>query len=463
MDTSYEILGLAPDASQEEIKKAYFKMVRRYSPESDPQQFQIIRRAYEQLKKGPQDKPELPVFPALTDPLAIEMMQQVQAFRKEKNLPMYLESCEEAWRRFPEHVQFLYLLVMAQRKSQKTGKAVKNAELLASKDPENKWFQKELACCYMERGFKNKAYAAFERAYELGNRDNEFLIAYAGSCDQNSRYEKGVSVLLEIIRKDTRWTRDDIRQLAEAYSGLLCMDNYGSREYLSEILGQLLRHLGQYSIYLKESIPPLLLVIARSCTYPASSSTEFRQLQDIFSAVRRLFQAEPERETIEAIIDSYYYQRADESELIGNTLKRYLEIFHVLKDADASYIRFAMTDTQLCMIEEREEILEQAGIIRLESPPDYERIAPFIQKLAQDETLPLLKSSLQKTYRCLEPRFPGGYYYRAYPDEKRAVMGAAPHEGNEHEPSVQNEHKTDRNALCPCGSGKKYKHCCMKK
>ncbi len=141
MDTSYEILGLAPDASQEEIKKAYFKMVRRYSPESDPQQFQIIRRAYEQLKKGPQDKPELPVFPALTDPLAIEMMQQVQAFRKEKNLPMYLESCEEAWRRFPEHVQFLYLLVMAQRKSQKTGKAVKNAELLASKDPENKWFQ----------------------------------------------------------------------------------------------------------------------------------------------------------------------------------------------------------------------------------------------------------------------------------------------------------------------------------
>ena len=50
MDTSYEILGLAPDASQEEIKKAYFKMVRRYSPESDPQQFQLIRRAYEQLK-----------------------------------------------------------------------------------------------------------------------------------------------------------------------------------------------------------------------------------------------------------------------------------------------------------------------------------------------------------------------------------------------------------------------------
>ena len=69
MDTSYEILGLAPDASQEEIKKAYFKMVRRYSPESDPQQFQIIRRAYEQLKKGPQDKPELPVFLCIWNPV----------------------------------------------------------------------------------------------------------------------------------------------------------------------------------------------------------------------------------------------------------------------------------------------------------------------------------------------------------------------------------------------------------
>lgn len=36
MGTYYDILGLEPGASQAEIKRAYFKMVRQYSPEADP-------------------------------------------------------------------------------------------------------------------------------------------------------------------------------------------------------------------------------------------------------------------------------------------------------------------------------------------------------------------------------------------------------------------------------------------
>ena len=52
MSTYYDILGLEPGASQAEIKRAYFKMVRQYSPEADPEQFQKIREAYEQLQQG---------------------------------------------------------------------------------------------------------------------------------------------------------------------------------------------------------------------------------------------------------------------------------------------------------------------------------------------------------------------------------------------------------------------------
>lgn len=51
MGTYYDILGLEPGASQAEIKRAYFKMVRQYSPEADPEQFQKIREAYEQLQQ----------------------------------------------------------------------------------------------------------------------------------------------------------------------------------------------------------------------------------------------------------------------------------------------------------------------------------------------------------------------------------------------------------------------------
>ncbi|WP_461360818.1 J domain-containing protein [Candidatus Darwinibacter acetoxidans] len=46
----YQTLGVAPDASEQEIKRAYFRLVRVHPPEKDPEQFQTIRRAYEILR-----------------------------------------------------------------------------------------------------------------------------------------------------------------------------------------------------------------------------------------------------------------------------------------------------------------------------------------------------------------------------------------------------------------------------
>lgn len=46
----YALLGLAPSATLEEIKQAYFAQVRAHPPERDPEAFKQIRAAYEQLK-----------------------------------------------------------------------------------------------------------------------------------------------------------------------------------------------------------------------------------------------------------------------------------------------------------------------------------------------------------------------------------------------------------------------------
>lgn len=80
----------------------------------------------------------------------------------------------ELWRLFPKDIQFLYLLVLSRRQCGNTGKAVKNAELLVQKEPDNKWFYRELAVSYMEQGFAQKAYRACEKAYRLGCRDMEY-------------------------------------------------------------------------------------------------------------------------------------------------------------------------------------------------------------------------------------------------------------------------------------------------
>lgn len=49
MKNYYEILGIQKNATQDEIKRAYFKKVRMHSPEKDPENFKLIREAYDVL------------------------------------------------------------------------------------------------------------------------------------------------------------------------------------------------------------------------------------------------------------------------------------------------------------------------------------------------------------------------------------------------------------------------------
>ncbi|HHU61504.1 MAG TPA: tetratricopeptide repeat protein [Natronincola sp.] len=46
----YKALEITPVADSHDIKKAYFRLVRKYSPEKEPEKFQQIRRAYETLR-----------------------------------------------------------------------------------------------------------------------------------------------------------------------------------------------------------------------------------------------------------------------------------------------------------------------------------------------------------------------------------------------------------------------------
>jgi len=46
----YRVLGIGRRASEGEIKRAYFLLVRQFPPETAPEKFQEIRSAYEQLR-----------------------------------------------------------------------------------------------------------------------------------------------------------------------------------------------------------------------------------------------------------------------------------------------------------------------------------------------------------------------------------------------------------------------------
>lgn len=68
IDDPYKVLGVSPDASDEEIKKAYRRLARKYHPDVNPgdeeaaRQMQRINAAYEQIKNPERSAPRSDPF-----------------------------------------------------------------------------------------------------------------------------------------------------------------------------------------------------------------------------------------------------------------------------------------------------------------------------------------------------------------------------------------------------------------
>lgn len=460
MNTYYEILEINPDASQLEIKKAYFKMIRQYSPETNPEQFQKIREAYEYLKNA-ENAPKGPVFPPYSEPFAQQMAEQMMQASKEGNLKLYRDTCEQAWKLFPNDIQFLYHLVIAQRSCGNTGKAVKNAEKLVKMEPENKWFHRELAVSYMERGFTQKAYSACEKAYQLGCRDMDFILIYASECYDYGEYPTELQILLEIIRQDKKWSREELPEVFETYLMLTKTCREYDTDYFPEIVDRLASFLEQYRLYLSEYIMEISLIFSFIIMDYIGDTTIFQKLGQTLTLLEKSAHTEKEKNLFSHFLQEYHFSCFYNDSRLSDTMKRAYDAWYGIEGLHPVIIKFALLDTKLCMIEERQKILEQEEIIREEYPDLYEKMKDFLEKLKSEKNLSYLKESLQKSYQKIEPDCSGGFYYQKYPNEKPKETMV--HDGAEFEPYVRNTKKIGRNDPCPCGSGKKYKQCCMNK
>jgi curved DNA-binding protein CbpA len=50
MSDPYEVLGIARDAGEAEVRRRYLELVREFPPDRQPEQFVAVRTAYEQLR-----------------------------------------------------------------------------------------------------------------------------------------------------------------------------------------------------------------------------------------------------------------------------------------------------------------------------------------------------------------------------------------------------------------------------
>lgn len=461
----YQVLGLPAGANQNEIKRAYFKLVRQFSPERDPERFQEIREAYEKLKSQEADQEEQKKF-TLEFPdtkIAEQMKEQIERGFRYKDYKLARMTAEEALNFWGESQGFLYFLGKAQRLEGKTGKAAKTFERLVEMYPERGDFVGQLAVSYLERGYGKKAYEAFRKAYDMGLRNNEFLLLYSHSCMDREDFGMAVKLLEEVAKQAGKNTREYMEELLNAYTGIFSMGSHLTSETVKKELESLVElfklegsRLAEYEEELQEMFYYMMRAVIQS-EYVLGNPGE-----TLLGEIRRLAKGFLDGRLFQNVWDDFQIalegQRIDNDGRMPDVLKRGQEAFF-LSDLDSRIASFMKLDTKLCILEEWPGIQEKLEIVKKEYPVFYTYLEEFVHTLENSDNLDHLRSRLQKDYDRLESMMSGGFYYKEYPHRRRPT-GSVSWDSEKAGTFVRGQKKIGRNDPCPCGSGKKYKNCC---
>ncbi len=457
----YQTLGVSRDASPAEIKKAYFRLVREHSPEKDPEGFQKIRAAYEEISTA--NKEESLSFPQPTDPFAQKILKEILTSNRSGNYERSKKLCMEAVRIFPDDAQFHFLLISAYRMCGNSGKAVKAAETLLESDPNNKWYVRELAVCYVERGWmKTKGLKACDKAYALGIRDVEFILLYSSALRTNRQYDKALRILEELYNSKKYWQQEDMPEFLEILFRLSFL-SFNTLETEQDRLFHLVcTELQKYVHYLADyyyELHALFISLITLCKKDFIARS--KELFSCLSALEKIVHPEKENaEYFEAFKEAILSTLFLADPRIGDLLKMAHNVYY---EPNPEYEKFDQTDIQLCLIEKKDELFPEFEIIHNDYPDFFEKLQPLSGKILAGGNLRFLKDGLLKIYRRLEPYYEGGQYYELYPEEKIRSKGIAVTSPDDTSPRIRTGRKIGRNEPCPCGSGKKYKNCCLKK
>lgn len=464
----YEVLGISPNADAKEIKRAYFRLVRQYSPETNPERFQEIREAYEHLtsKENTQENQETASMEYPDLPYANELRERIKFNLQMGSYQEAVNLAEQAVAVFGESEGFLFLQGKTQSAAGNSGKAVKSFERLVELFPQKTLYRQELAIALMTRGFGKKAYQAFEEAYAMGCRSTDFLNLFAICCNDRKKYQQALKLLDELIADAEKKPKDNVDELLDAFTGILAIKFFTLQQSISNDLEHFCRFLDKVVPYLTEEIYELFRIINALSEMVSKNPENFPQLNRIIEITEKSLRAQyPKkdhliwREWEDLMIDSEYI-RINDDQRLSEIFQIGFNAFLILQD-DAEINRFAQRDIELCILEEWPSIRSQIDLIQNEYPIYWHALEEFIEKLENEQNLDHLRSRLIKDYDRWEKNFNGGYYYKNYP-HRRPSAGTTRWNSDDDGTYTRTAPKISRNSPCPCGSGKKYKHCCGK-
>jgi curved DNA-binding protein CbpA len=447
----YETLGIARSAGDEEIKRAYFNMVRKYQPDRFPKEFKEVRAAYETLSdsKKRAEYDAIGELPSSVAPLFYEAQRFDRLGRRDKAAELY----QKILKKHPDlnNVREQYAKSLAV--DNKIGKAVEVWEELCRKDPANSNYARELSRNYSDRGWHKKALAEIQRALTLDRKSIDNWLWLTECIVMGRKKNTGIfneieEVCLEAVEalkdvKKDEWKKTHLYAQLFIACGIKKIDN--ARSYLLEII-RIVRENGRNGReegY--EALQGILSFIP--CEGLATLYPELKKMADLLTDV---IDAQM-REQLDDVRLSYDIEGLTKKGFneIFRDLFRVLniDIFAILKDDDEDEID--ILSMEYIIIKHKSEFAPQIRRLKEEFPELYDLHSSFFNELLRTRDPDKMMYHRAKKVDKLKRKF-------GIIDED-----IDPESDDYVQPTIRRaEPKVGRNDPCPCGSGKKYKRCC---
>ena len=406
----YAALNVPKDANAADIKRAYFGLVKKHSPDADPEGFKIIKAAYETLSKPARRKEyDLRFIDGLEDGVQ-EILLTGRGMLEKAQFAAAIDFLANASKNYPDTPAVIALYAEALWAMKKTVTAEKVLKELLEANPAAIDAHILRAKIAAGRGHTNKAGEHFRTAIAANPGNPSLWAAYFRlAIEHHSLDKRPMLIFEEAIKICPDLFKDDypiyLEAIIEHNSSWMFAKIFGE-EIISPHYDTFLKHFLNDASPSKETIDAITTKIPKIFVHDDPHTTEF--LYKILPALEASTHVKPN------VLRSYH------NAIIQNKLSNDKKIHDVLVDLTENLIENDDPAARRNM--------EHYIIVHLS------KLRPSIEHLR----------TAYPQYFALNEAF-----YTACLAPSQTVTRQNP--------------KTGRNDPCPCNSGRKYKACCLNK
>ncbi|HCS75709.1 MAG TPA: hypothetical protein DIW17_17780 [Clostridiales bacterium] len=479
MSDYYQLLNISPDSGKDDIKKAYFRLIRKYPPDKEPEQFMAIREAYEALSNEQTRQEYDRIF--LMDNTARIYYQTAREYIDNGQYQMAVNLLKEAFKFYPQVTLLheLYGDVLLLNNNSKT--AVRIFEKLVENNPNHAGFLNKLANAQVQMGWWKKAYMTYNQALSI---DRENMSIWHGWIDlllNHGYYDYAYGAVEEAIGIAKENNSDTISLMFKRIHLSYYMNK--PRQLILDQIDQIIdvaEHAGGDE---KESVGWFLHKLVEIIHMFEELSFTEKLIERVKILIpqesKKLDQILFDTRELQLIIPQYNQFVDDEKDKINSTLYQHIVCF--LPPYIEGRYGFESREEYICcrlvseymLLSIRNELKSNLLYIKREYPALYEFFGDFFNTLQKPyEAAKMEKAKFKqiqmnpevmRIYKKMEADDDADaedYLDDDWDDYCDDYWDDDQDDHPKQMPYVRETPKIGRNDPCPCGSGKKYKKCC---